>query len=45
MVDVVLTVGAIEEQIVAVVTAATAVLTRKWSNKLETTSMTISALI
>jgi hypothetical protein len=29
MVDAVLTVGAIEEQIVAVVTAATAMLTRK----------------
>jgi hypothetical protein len=40
-----LTVGANEEQITVVVAAAIAVLTRKWSNKSEATSVTISALI
>jgi hypothetical protein len=38
-------VGANEEQITAVVAAATAVLTRKWSNKSEVTFATISAPI
>jgi hypothetical protein len=45
MADMTLTVGANEEQIMAVVMAATVVLTRKWSNKLEATSATISAPI
>jgi hypothetical protein len=45
MADVVLTVGANEEQIVVVATAAIMVLTKKWSNKSEATSVTISALI
>jgi hypothetical protein len=35
MADVALTVGANEEQITAVVAVASAVLTRKWSNKQE----------
>jgi hypothetical protein len=45
MADATLTVGANEEQIMAVVLAATVVLTKKWSNKLEVTSATISAPI
>jgi hypothetical protein len=45
MADAALTVGANEEQIAAVVAAAIAVLTRKWSNKSGVTSMTISAPI
>jgi uncharacterized ParB-like nuclease family protein len=45
MADAALTVGANEEQIAAVVAVAIAVLTRKWSNKLGATSMTISAPI
>jgi hypothetical protein len=40
-----LTMGANEEQITVVVTAATAVPTRKWSNKSEVTSVTISTPI
>jgi alkylhydroperoxidase/carboxymuconolactone decarboxylase family protein YurZ len=43
MADAALTVGANKEEIAAVVTTATAVLTRKWSNKSEVTSATISA--
>jgi hypothetical protein len=42
VVDATLTVGA-NEQITVVVTATIAVLTRKWSNKSEVTSATISA--
>jgi hypothetical protein len=38
-------VGANEEQITVVVTAATAVPTKKWSKKSEATSMIISAPI
>jgi hypothetical protein len=45
MADMALTVGANEEQIVVVVASAIAVLTRKWSNKLEATFATISAPI
>jgi hypothetical protein len=45
MADAALTVGANKEQIMAVVVAATVVLTKKWSNKLEVTSATISAPI
>jgi hypothetical protein len=45
MADVALIVGAIEEQIAAVVTTATTVLTKKLSNKSEATSVTISAPI
>jgi hypothetical protein len=45
MADVTLTVGANEEQIMAVVVVATVVLTKKWSNKLEATSTAISAPI
>jgi hypothetical protein len=45
MADAALTVGVIGEQIAAVVMVATAVLTRKWSNKLEVTSVTILAPI
>jgi hypothetical protein len=45
MEDAALTMGANKEQIVVVVTAATARLTRKWSNKSEATSVTISAPI
>jgi hypothetical protein len=45
MADAVLTVGANEEQITAVVVAATAVLTKKWSNKSKATSKTISVPI
>jgi hypothetical protein len=37
--------GANEEQITMVVAAATTVLTRKWSNKSEATSVTISVPI
>jgi hypothetical protein len=43
--DATLTVGANEEQITVVVTAATAVPTKKWSKKSEATSMIISAPI
>jgi hypothetical protein len=43
MADVALIVGAIEEQIAAVVMTATTVLTRKLSNKSEATSVTILA--
>jgi hypothetical protein len=46
MADAALTVGGVnEEQITAVVAAATMVLTRKWSNKSEVTSVTISVAI
>jgi hypothetical protein len=45
MADAALTVGANEEQIAVVATAAIMVLTRKWSNKSEATSATISVLI
>jgi hypothetical protein len=45
MADAALTVGAIEEQIAAVVVTTTMVLTRKLSNKSEATSVTISAPI
>jgi hypothetical protein len=45
MADVTLTVGANKEQITAVVAAAIAVLTRKWSNKSGVTSVTISVPI
>jgi hypothetical protein len=45
MADTALTVGVIGEQIVAVVVVATVVLTKKWSNKPEATSVTISAPI
>jgi hypothetical protein len=45
MADTALIVGANEEQITAVVAAATAVLTKYWSNKSEATSVTISAPI
>jgi hypothetical protein len=45
MADAALTVGANEEQIAAVVAAATTVLTKYWSNKSKATSVTISAPI
>jgi hypothetical protein len=45
MADAALIVGVNEEQIATVVTAVTAVLTRKWSNKSEVTSATISVPI
>jgi hypothetical protein len=45
MADMALTVGVNEEQILTVVMAAIAVLTRKCSNKSKATSVTISAPI
>jgi hypothetical protein len=45
MEDTALIVGVNEEQIAVVVTASIAGLTRKWSNKSEATSVTISAPI